>query len=60
MWLPALNRHEDREESLEWLDVEAIDVEKINKFEETPDTTAPVINNVSEWIDAGNVFVEDA
>ena len=48
------------EESSEWLDVEAIDAEKINKFEETPDTTAPVINNVSEWIDAGNVFVEDA
>lgn len=46
-------------ESVEWLDVEAVDEEEITKFEEIPDLTAPVINDVSEWIDAGNVFVED-
>lgn len=47
------------EESVEWIDVEAVDEEKIIRSEETPDATAPVIYDVSEWIDAGNVFVED-
>lgn len=47
------------EESVEWIDVEAIDEEEIITAEETPDATAPVIYDVSEWIDAGNVFVED-
>lgn len=47
-------------ESVEWIDVEAIDEEKIITSEDIPpDTTAPVIYDVSEWIDAGNVFVED-
>ncbi|GBP04544.1 hypothetical protein EVAR_3907_1 [Eumeta japonica] len=41
------------------LDVEAVDEKEITKSEETPDTTALVINNVYEWIDAGNVFVKD-
>lgn len=46
-------------ESVEWIDVEAVDEEKIITSEETPDATAPVIYDVSEWIDAGNLFVED-
>lgn len=46
-------------ESVEWLDVETVDEEEMIKSEETPDATAPVINDVSEWIDAGNVFIED-
>lgn len=47
------------EKSVEWLDVETIAEEEITKTEETPDMTAPLINDVSKWIDAGNVFVED-
>lgn len=47
------------EESVEWIDVEEVDEENINTSEETPDATAPVIDDVSEWIDAENVFVED-
>ena len=47
------------EESVEWKDVEAVDEEKIITSEETLDFTAPVIYDVSEWIDAGNEFIED-
>lgn len=47
------------EESVEWLDVEVVDEEEIIKSGETSDATAPVINDVSKWIDAGNIFVED-
>lgn len=36
------------EESVEWLNVEAIDEEEITKAEKTSDITSPVINDVSE------------
>ena len=47
------------EGSVGWIDVEAIDEEKIITSEETLDATAPAIYDVSGWIGAGNVFVAD-
>ena len=40
------------EESVERIDIEAVDEEKIITSEETLDATAPAIYDVSEWIDA--------
>ena len=40
------------EGSVEWIDAKAVDEEKIITSEETLDATAPVIYDVSEWIDA--------
>lgn len=47
------------EERVLWIDVKAVNVEKIITSEETPNAIAPMIYNVSGWIDGENVFVED-
>lgn len=48
------------EESVEWVDVEAVDEEKVT-YKEASDANAraPVVYDVSKWIDDGNVFVEN-